>query len=182
MPKRAEAAPDGADSALWQRAMRDVAPLAPRAAPPKPPPSPARKAVPRQLAEALPALHDLPPLTLDRFAGIDRASAERLKRGRQPIEARLDLHGMTQAEAHRALAGFIRTARGGGKRCVLVITGRGAPRDHGGAGVLREAVPRWLAEPGLRPHLLAIATAQPQDGGAGALYVMLRRTDRTAGR
>jgi DNA-nicking Smr family endonuclease len=47
--------------------------------------------------------------------------------------------------------------------------------------VLREAVPRWLAEPGLRPHLLAIATAQPQDGGAGALYVMLRRTDRTAG-
>ena len=99
-----------------------------------------------------------------------------------PIEARLDLHGMTQAEAHRALAGFIRTARGGGKRCVLVITGRGAPRDHGGAGVLREAVPRWLAEPGLRPHLLAIATAQPQDGGAGALYVMLRRTDRTAGR
>jgi len=178
MPKRAEAAPDGADSALWQRAMRDVAPLAPRAAPPKPPPSPTRKAVPRQSAEALPALHDLPPLTLDRFAGIDRASAERLKRGRHPIEARLDLHGMTQAEAHLALAGFIRTARAGGKRCVLVITGRGAV----GGGVLREAVPRWLAEPGLRPHLLAVATAQPQDGGAGALYVMLRRTDRTAGR
>ena len=46
---------------------------------------------------------------LDRFAGIDRASAERLKRGLHPIEARLDLHGMTQAEAHRALAGFIRS-------------------------------------------------------------------------
>ncbi|HYM71881.1 MAG TPA: Smr/MutS family protein [Stellaceae bacterium] len=114
---------------------------------------------------------DLPPLALDRFAGIDRARAERLKRGRLPVEARLDLHGMTQAEAHRALAGFVRNSRAAGRRCVLVITGRGAV----GGGVLRAAVPRWLAEPEFRPHLLAIATAQPRDGGAGALYVMLRR-------
>lgn len=79
---------------------------------------------------------------------------------------------MTQAEAHRALAVFIRDGRAGGKRCVLVITGRGAL----GSGVLRAAVPRWLDEPEFRPAVLAIATAQPQDGGAGALYVMLRRT------
>jgi DNA-nicking Smr family endonuclease len=179
MPKRGEAAPaGGADLALWEQAMRDVAPLAPRPAAPKPPPSPARKAIARPASPPGPAHHDLPPLTLDRFAGIDRASSERLKRGRLPIEARLDLHGLTQAEAHRALAGFIRIARAGGKRCVLVITGRGAV----GAGVLREAVPRWLAEPEFRPHLLALATAQPLDGGAGALYVMLRRADKTTGR
>jgi DNA-nicking Smr family endonuclease len=113
-----------------------------------------------------------PPLALDRFAGIDRANAERLKRGKHPVEARLDLHGMTQAEAHRTLAVFIRGARADGKRCILVITGRG----NLGGGVLRTAVPRWLDEPEFRPHLLAIATAQPRDGGGGALYVMLRRT------
>jgi len=157
------------DLALWQRAMRGVKPLAPRAEPVPPlaiavkepisPPAPAASAPP-------------PPLTLERFAGIDRANAERLKRGKRKVEARLDLHGMTQEEAHRALAMFIRGARADGKRCVLVITGRGKV----GGGVLRSAVPRWFDEPEFRPHLLAIATAQPQDGGAGALYVMLRRT------
>jgi DNA-nicking Smr family endonuclease len=114
----------------------------------------------------------LPPLSVDRTSGYDRANAERLKRGKHPVEARLDLHGLTQAEAHRALAGFLRGARATGKRCVLVVTGRGST----GSGVLRNAVPRWLDEPEFRPHVLAIATAQPRDGGAGALYVMLRRT------
>jgi DNA-nicking Smr family endonuclease len=179
MPKRADTAPrQGSDSALWQQAMHDVAPLAPRPAPPKARSAERAKPLARQAAPPPPAFHDLPPLTLDRSAGIDKASALRLKRGKLAIEARLDLHGMTQDEAHGALAGFIRTARAGGKRCVLVITGRGAV----GGGVLRAAVPRWLAEPEFRPHLLAIATAQPQDGGAGALYVMLRRTDRMTGR
>jgi DNA-nicking Smr family endonuclease len=178
MPKRADAAPrQGSDAALWQQAMQDVAPLAPRPVPPKARSAPTRPLA-RPAAPPPPAFHDLPPLTLDRFAGIDKASALRLKRGKLAIEARLDLHGMTQDEAHGALAGFIRTARAGGKRCVLVITGRGAV----GGGVLRAAVPRWLAEPEFRPHLLAIATAQPQDGGAGALYVMLRRIDRMTGR
>jgi DNA-nicking Smr family endonuclease len=111
------------------------------------------------------------PIALDRFAGIDRANAERLKRGKRKIEDRLDLHGMTQAEAHRMLLSFIRGARLAGMRCVLVITGRGRI----GGGVLKAAVPRWLDEAEFRPHLLAIATAQPRDGGAGALYVMLRR-------
>ena len=69
------------------------------------------------------------------------------------------------------LLGFVRTARACGKRCVLVITGRGRL----GGGVLKAAVPRWLDEPEFRPHLLAIATAQPRDGGTGALYLMLRR-------
>ena len=160
------------EQTLWQRATRDVKRLAVRSeAPPPLPPKPAVKkngdiSAPLQPAPAL------PPLMPDRFAGIDRANAERLKRGKHEIEARLDLHGMTQAEAHRELGAFIRASRATGKRCVLVITGRGSA----GGGVLKRAVPRWLDEPEFRPHLLAIATAQPRDGGNGALYVMLRRT------
>lgn len=111
----------------------------------------------------------LPPL--DRFAGLDRASAERLKRGRYPIEARLDLHGMTQAEAHRALHGFIAGSRSIGRRVVLVITGHG----RASGGILKSAVPRWLNEPDLRRHVLAITPAQQRDGGAGALYLLLRK-------
>ena len=155
--------------------MRGVKPLVPRPEPP-PPPLPAkppdRAAVRQPPAAASPSSAAPSPPSLDRVAGYDRANAERLKRGKHPVEARLDLHGMTQSEAHRTLASFIRAARAAGKRCVLVITGRGAA----GGGVLRGAVPRWLEEPEFRPHLLAIATAQPRDGGAGALYVMLRRT------
>jgi len=168
--------PTEADPGLWERATRDVARIRPRPAGPQrraPPPVEIARdpVVAAPLARSTP-----PPLELDRFAGIDRANAERLKRGQRRIEARLDLHGLTQAEAHRELGGFIRSARAGGKRCVLVITGRGGAKGPGGgAGVLRAAVPHWLAESELRPHILAIATAQPRDGGAGALYVMLRR-------
>jgi DNA-nicking Smr family endonuclease len=164
-----------ADRALWQRAMHGVKPLPPRAAPPAPPPPPKPAVNPPAAPAGPPAVSALPPLTLDRFAGIDRANAERLKRGKRAIEARLDLHGMTQAEAHRELASFIRGARAAGRRCVLIVTGRGSGKGPGG-GVLKSAVPRWLDEPEFRPHVLAIATAQPRDGGAGALYVMLRRT------
>jgi len=167
------------DIRLWRRAMRDVAPLPGR--PPRhhetesrPPPRiieatvetaavPVRPAPPRAAPQPVPLL--------DHFAGIDRANAERLKRGRRAIEARLDLHGMTQVEAHHALANFIAGSRTAGRRCVLVITGHG--RFSG--GILKEAVPRWLHEAEMRRHVLAIAPAQPQNGGTGALYVLLRR-------
>ncbi len=88
------------------------------------------------------------------------------------IEARLDLHGKTQDEAHRELSSFIARAQAQGKRLALVITGKGRE----GKGVLRESVPRWLNEPALRGRVLALTNAQPRDGGAGALYVLLRRT------
>ena len=159
------------DSTLWRRATRDVKRLTPR---PEPPQLPANTRSALKPAVVKPPPLSEPALTppLDSFAGIDRANAERLKRGNHRIDARLDLHGMTQDEAHRALAFFIRAARADGKRCVLVITGRGSA----GGGVLKAAVPRWLHEPEFRPHLLAIAAAQPRDGGSGALYIMLRRT------
>ncbi|MBV8779717.1 MAG: Smr/MutS family protein, partial [Alphaproteobacteria bacterium] len=79
----------------------------------------------------------------------------------------------TQAEAYDALSRFIPCSRAAGRRCVLVITGRGTAST---GGVLRAAVPRWLTETEFRPHLLAIAPAQPRDGGAGAIYIMLRRS------
>ena len=115
-----------------------------------------------------------PQLSHGSIAGLDKRTGERLKRGQLTVEGRLDLHGMTQAEAHRALASFIGSARAAGKRCVIVITGKGSYR--GGAGVLKDAVPRWLNEPALREHILAFSHAQPRHGGTGALYVLLRRT------
>jgi DNA-nicking Smr family endonuclease len=182
--------PPADDIGLWRRAVRDVAPLPGRIAPERGPlarpqynPSPhagegrggiktgerpAIRSAPRPVAEPLP-----PP---GRFAGVDRATAERLKRGRTPVEASLDLHGMTQAEAHRALTSFIGGSRAAGRRCLLVITGHG--RSSG--GVLKAAVPRWLGEPELRHHVLALAPAQPKAGGSGALYVLLRRLPQTA--
>ena len=159
-------APAGGERLLWREAMRDVKPLRGREAANMPPPLPAPAET-----ECVVMQDRLPGL--DRFSGIDRASAERLKRGLHPIEGRLDLHGMTQAEAHRALAGFISKSREAGRRCVLVITGRGFGPT--GPGILKLAVPRWLEEADLRRHILAVAPAQPRDGGAGALYLLLRR-------
>jgi len=179
------------DRGLWRRAVRDVAPLRVRAAPTRiaieDRGGPARPLSPPLVGERTEAdetavqsarfaiSEPLPPL--DRFAGIDRATAERLKRGRYPVEARLDLHGMTQAEAHRALSGFVAGSRAAGRRCLLVITGHG----RASGGVLKAAVPRWLAEPELRGHVLGLALARPQDGGSGALYLLLRRLPQAKG-
>jgi DNA-nicking Smr family endonuclease len=162
---------------LWRRATRDVAPLARRPrqhSSERPPPAierPASGPLVREGTAPRPAKAPPAAPPIDSFAGVDRATAERVKRGRYEIEARLDLHGMTQEEAHRALRGFITAARSAGRRCVLVITGNG--RLSG--GVLKMAVPRWLAEPELRHHVLGIATARPPHGGGGALYLLLRR-------
>ena len=143
------------------------------------------RAVARAGGEAAPAgASETPPPARGAVPGLDRRSAERLRRGRLPIDARLDLHGMTQARAHAALGRFLARAQADGARCVLVITGKGSrrlERDEGfmpdrSLGVLREMVPRWLSEPGNRARVVAVQPARPQHGGAGALYVLLRRT------
>lgn len=100
-------------------------------------------------------------------SGLDGRRAERLRRGELPIEARIDLHGLTLQLAHAALGGFLVQARARGARLALVITGKG--------GALRELVPRWLAEPQLAAMIADRATAKPRHGGEGALYVYLRR-------
>lgn len=115
----------------------------------------------------------LAPSALGARAGLDKRTDEKVRRGRLAIDGRIDLHGMTQSEAHDALLGFIRRSHGNGRRLVLVITGKGGmPR---GEGVLRSAVPRWLQEGSIRPLVLAVHQAQPQHGGGGAYYVYLKR-------
>ncbi len=171
------------EAELWHAATREARPLAGRArptvAPPVPPPSverPKPPPEPRRAAALPPPAPPLPELERGATVGVDRRQVERLRRGRLPIEARIDLHGMTQEAARRSLDAFIAAAASAGKRCVLVITGKGVGRS--GVGVLRENTPRWLNLPPNRARVLAFDHAQPRDGGAGALYVLLRRPRR----
>lgn len=124
---------------------------------------------------ALPKVHDLSHgVTI----GIDRRQADRFRQGRLEIDGKIDLHGRTQVEAHDALHDFIHRAHRAGKRCLLVITGKGGMKTIGAErsqGILRQAVPRWLNEAGLRRYVLAFDHARPQHGGEGALYVLLKR-------
>lgn len=108
----------------------------------------------------------------------DRRTANKLKRGKLDIDARLDLHGYTEDQAYRHLMGFIQAARASGARCVLVVTGKGRKTDMQ-PGKLKTAVPRWLNEPEFRPAVLSVTYAQQRDGGDGALYILLRKGDRT---
>ena len=131
---------------------------APAAPPPKPKqPAPAK---PHELTHGL-------------SHGIDRRQAERFRKGKLAIEGKIDLHGRTQQAAHDDLLHFLRRARDHDKRCVLVVTGKGMTKSK--TGILRQAVPRWLNEPGFRPLVLAFDYAEPQHGGEGALYVLLKR-------
>ena len=119
-----------------------------------------------------------PPL-----GSFDRRQLRQIASGREEIEARLDLHGFRQREAHYALKGFLLRCQAEGQRTVLVITGKGGPAASeeadfiGGEerGVLKRLVPKWLAEDDLRPLIIGYSAANARHGGAGALYVRLRR-------
>ncbi len=119
----------------------------------------------------------LPELHHGQQPGLDKATAKRMRRGQVKIEGRIDLHGMTQAQAHQALEHFLDAAWSAGRREVLVITGKGTRRD-GSIGVLRQMVPRWLNEFPNRAKVVAFSHAAPKDGGEGALYVRLKRRGR----
>ena len=110
-----------------------------------------------------------PPL-----APIDRRTKQRLARGATEIGGRLDLHGLTQAEAHAALARFLHSAQARDVKVVLVITGKGGS-DREGRGVLKRQVPMWLEGPELRSLVIGYDNAGIGHGGAGALYVRVRR-------
>ena len=110
------------------------------------------------------------------LAPLGRRERSRLSRGKQQIDARLDLHGMTLSHAHHALFAFLQRANGDGLAFVLVITGKGrAAGGESGRGVLRRQVPLWLSMPEFRSLVLGFEEAHIGHGGEGALYVRVRR-------
>lgn len=166
------------ETELWRRVVRTATPLDARRAPPPPPtetepkapataPIPAVGRDPRPAGGAAVTAGDLHPHPTT----LDRRTNQRLRRGRLAIDARFDLHGHTQASAHSALLRFLERARANGSRHVLVVTGRGAE----GGGILKRSVPRWLGEPAFQRHVAGFHEAGPRHGGAGALYIVLRR-------
>lgn len=178
---------------LWTEVLRSVRPLPGRAPPAAadpvpnvpeapPPPSPPPSPKPLRLRNAPAPEPPRPPPLAPPLAPLERRTVRALARGRAQADATLDLHGMTQVEAHGRLLGFLRRAQGSGHSLVLVITGRGAPASGGGErGILRRVVPHWLSLPELRPLVLGFEEAGTRQGGSGALYVRLRR-NRAHGR
>jgi DNA-nicking Smr family endonuclease len=169
---------------LWRQVAQTVRPIKSRRRLPKekeesPPASPAAKPrsakpAPAPAAAARPQAPAKPhELTHGLSHGIDRRQAERFRKGKLAIEGKIDLHGRTQQDAHDDLLAFLRRARDADKRCVLVVTGKGMTSSK--TGILRQAVPRWLNEPSFRALVLAFDYAEPQHGGEGALYVLLKR-------
>ncbi len=141
-------------------------------------------AAPKQPAKSTTGKSNLVPELADRLKAapvqMDGRTYRKMNRGKLRPEARIDLHGMTLDQAHPALDRFIRRAHADGKRLVLVITGKGKPRDDGGPiptrlGVLRHQVPNWLAQGALAPMVLQVTLASPNYGGSGAYFVYLRR-------
>jgi DNA-nicking Smr family endonuclease len=162
---------------LWSTVTKSIAPLAgrvveeddsPAETPLLTPPSRPRAAMPAHKPAAEPPKPKKPPL-----APLGRRLRQRVARGREPIDARFDLHGLTQAQAYAALSRFLHSASARGARLVLIITGKGA--RGGEAGVLRRQVPLWLALPELRELVIGFEDAHAAHGGEGALYVRLRR-------
>ena len=170
------------ERALWESVAKQVKPLrkrhrAPKAAAaspeetkiaPKPVASPRPIAPPRIVVPPKP---EPPPL-----APIGRRERSHLSRGRKEIDARLDLHGMTQTRAHRALFGFLQRAHHDGLTFVLIITGKGKIGADSERGVLRRQVPQWLGLPEFRALVVGFEEAHIGHGGEGALYVRVRRS------
>ena len=172
------------ERALWESVMKQTKPLRKKhraakpdagapdtkaqlaAKPAAPPPSMVRASPPKIAKPAV------PPLT-----PLGRRERTQLSRGRKEIEARLDLHGMTQARAHRALSTFLQRAHLDGLTFVLIITGKGKT-GYGEAdrGVLRRQVPQWLSQPEFRTLVVGFEASHIGHGGEGALYVRVRRS------
>lgn len=160
---------------LWSTVTRSIAPLKGRKA--------VKDAVDPVVIEtkskarpvaAAPAVMAAPPRAAPPLAPMDRRTKQRLARGTAEIGGRLDLHGLTQAEAHGALARFLHNAQARDVKVVLVITGKGGS-DSEGRGVLKRQVPLWLEGTELRSLVIGFESAGIGHGGAGALYVRVRR-------
>ncbi len=180
------------DRRLWTHVARSVTPLdrtrmppPEEAAPPEPAAAPAGRA--RKVAAAVPA-PAAPPPGPPPLATLEKGLKRKLSRGAVEVDGKIDLHGLTQEAAHRRLHAFLRRAQANGFRVVVVITGKGAPKRLRGLdddpyrpdayaerGVLRRVVPEWLSLPEMRALVIGFEEAALAHGGAGALYVRIRR-------
>jgi DNA-nicking Smr family endonuclease len=163
--------------ALWAHVVQNVKPMPGRRVPHFEVPQ-SMKAAPlsKQILQSaepasLPAKPGLKPLAM-----MERRMRQRVSRGQAPIDGIIDLHGMRQEEAHRALLSFIQRKHHEGAAVVMVITGKGSVSADGSErGVLKRMVPHWLADPGLRRCVIGYEDAAHHHGGTGALYVRIRR-------
>lgn len=154
------------DRTSWQQVTTGVIPLEKgRKLPPEVPPAPPR----RRRVHPAPD-RPAPPPCSSPVPAIERSLLTRIARERLPIEARLDLHGMTEGEAEQRLVVFVQHCYAGGIRTALVITGKG----RGSEGVLRRAFTRWLETEALRGYVAGCHAASPAHGGSGAWYLRLR--------
>jgi DNA-nicking Smr family endonuclease len=194
-PPRAPAAPaappprEPTEEELWARATAGATPVAGPDLVSAPSPRPARARAWYADLDAVDDLQsllhgeprfDLAPgdtLVEGAVAGLDAGVVRRLRRGDYEVEGRLDLHGLTREAAGGAVERFLRESRLGGKRCVLLIHGRGR-HSEAQVPVIKQALEDWLAAGRFGRQVLAFASARPADGGAGALYVLLRRAGR----
>ena len=179
---------DEEDAALWDKIAGSASPLKGR--PPRPPIDKGPAAPPKPKRQEPPQQQPVKPVPAAtpksapaaRAAPLDRQISRQLEKGRLEVEARLDLHGLRQRDAHAQLRQFLKNAQARGLRHVLVITGKGADQTASASfyeeeerGVLRSAVPHWLAEPDLASIVISFSPAPRRLGGEGALYVRLRK-------
>jgi DNA-nicking Smr family endonuclease len=161
------------DRALWEAVAKSTKPLKkkPRIAKPQSDNTTSTTVLTKPIAAPERAKSEPPPLV-----ALGRRERSQLSRGKKDIEARIDLHGMTQARAHRALLSFLQRASEDGLTFVLVITGKGrSGSSDTERGVLRRQVPEWLGLAECRPFVVGFEEAHIGHGGAGALYVRVRR-------
>lgn len=186
--KKRAATSDDADAALFLEAIGEVAPVKAKVerVPPKEPPSAEQLRIPSEEAESLARLAELvseegsfdlsesEEFLEGSVQGFDERVLRKLRRGEFPPRATLDLHGLTKDAAKPALEKFINDARVAGHRCVLVVTGRGLHSEDS-IPVLKQGVQAWLTHGRPSRQVLAFCSARPEDGGTGAVYVLLRR-------
>jgi DNA-nicking Smr family endonuclease len=177
--------PTGEERELFEEVLKDAKPLKGRTRPRvKTVKAPSAKPVTAPQIELPPAKRRSGPRTGP--SGLDGNTADRLRRGQLDPEARLDLHGLTEAAAHRALVTFVKGAQARGLKLVLVVTGKGAKDEAPDApfdmertrrtrGVLRVMTPRWLQERNMAALVADVRAAHRRHGGEGALYIYLRK-------
>ena len=181
-PPRRRRALSEEEHALWESVAKQIKPLRKKHRAAKAHAEPSSVATP-VTAKSITPPKSLPSAKLPQaprpepppLAPLGRRERSQLSRGRKEIDARIDLHGMTQTRAHRALSGFLQRAHSDGLTFVLVITGKGKMGSESERGVLRRQVPQWLSLPEFRSLVVGFEEAHIGHGGEGALYVRIRR-------